>query len=131
MAGTISNTGKGHFLAIDVTGAASTDGGGVASILNPEGVALHIVRTFWKIATGSTGGADLNAGIAAATDTDASDLISALSAATPGTFNGIAQVVAAKAAVGLAWGATSYLNLTGSATTAGLVGTFYVEYIRA
>lgn len=127
----ISTTGKGGFLAIDLAGVASTTGGGVGSILNPEGVALHIVRTFLKVTTASTGAANINIGIGPTATTDASDLISALSVAAAGVFNGIEQVVAAKTAAGLAWGATSYLNFTGSATTAGLVGTFYVEYIRA
>lgn len=131
MAASISAQGKGRFLAINVTGAAAATGGGVGSIINPEGALIHIVRTFWMITTGSTGAANLNVGIGVAATTDASDLISALDAAVAGTFNGIAQVTTAKTAAGLAWGATSYLNFTGSATTAGLVGTFYVEYIRS
>ncbi len=131
MAATVSQVGKGGFLAIDVTGVADTTGGAIGSVANPEGVALHIVRTFWKISTGSTGSANLNVGIGSTPTTDASNLISALESNAAGVFNGIAQVVAAKSAAGLAWGADEYLNFTGASSTAGLVGTFYVEYIRA
>jgi hypothetical protein len=133
MAGTVNKEGKGFF-SIALTGAASTDGGGIASIANPEGVSLLILRCYLYVATNSTGAANLSVGIGAAATTAATDIINALAmaAAAGKYYNGQAQQVSAKTEVTAPaiWSADKFLNVSGSASTAGLTGTLYVEYVR-
>lgn len=132
---TYPNTeGKG-MMSIALTGVASAAGGGIASVANPEGVSLLILRTFLYIATPSTGAANIDAGIGAAADTDATDIISALAingSLTGKYYNGQAQQVSAKTEVTApaVWTADKFLNVTGSATSVGFEGTLYVEYVR-
>ena len=134
MSGTINATQKG-FLSIALTGVASTDGGGIYSLLNPEGVDLLILRSYIYVDTASTGAANINIGIGAAATTDASDMISALAmnGSIAGKYyngNTIQGTTKTEVTAPAVWTSTKYLNVTGSATTAGLVATLYVEYIR-
>ena len=120
-------------LVIDITGAASAANGGLGAILNPEGVKLLISRAYAYFVTGSTGAANLDVGVAAAITTKATDILS--------TFNVIEATVGGKAwNAGLVpvdeaeqtviWEDGEYITFTGSATTVGLVGKLFVEYIR-
>lgn len=133
MSATISTVGKGH-LAIDIVGVAATTDGAIGAILNPEGVDVLITRCHLYVATNSTGAANLSCGVAATATTATSDIISALAmgAAAGKYYNGQAQQVSAKTEVTApaVWSSTKYINFTGSASTAGLTGTLYVEYVR-
>ena len=132
---TTPNAGtNGGMLSIPLTGTASTTGGAVASVLNPEGALLYILRSYVIVDTPSTGSANINVGVGTATTTDATDMISALAvngSITDKCYNASAVIVNTKTEVTVQWAATSYVNVTGSATTAGLVGTLLVEYVRA
>lgn len=121
------------WLEITLTGAASTANGGLGEIANPEGCTLAITRTFLYFVTGSTGAANLDVGIGATT-TKCTDIVSTFDVieATVGgkVFYGPAAQVAETECPTALWTSTTYLSFTGSATTVGLAGTLYVEYIR-
>lgn len=123
---------SGGMFKITLTGAASTANAGLGEVLNPEGVLLSIVRTYFYARTGSTGAANLDVGVGA-TGAKATDILS--------TFDGIEATVGGKVfycqAVNVnetenavTWGAAEYITFTGSATTVGLDADLYVEYIR-
>jgi len=121
------------WLEIDITGAASTDNAGLGQIANPEGCTLMITRAFLYFATGSTGAANLDVGVGAS-GAKASDIVSAMSVIQgavggKGFYGPAAQAAETECPTAL-WTATTYLTFTGSATTAGLAGKLYVEYIR-
>lgn len=130
----IDYEGKGA-LAIDITGVASTDAGGVGALANPEGVSLLITKATFYFATPSTGAANLGVGIAADATTKATDILNDLDVngvAAGSWYNGHARQNTAKTAISApaVWTTTKYLTFTGSATTAGLTGTLYLEYYR-
>jgi len=133
MAGSIATTQNGR-MTIDFTGETSTAGGGIASIANPEGASLVILRTTLYVSVNSTGAANLSAGIGAAATTSATDIINALAmaAAAGKMYNGATIQVTTKTEITVPalWTADKFLNITGSASTAGLVGKLMVEYAR-
>lgn len=115
---------------VALTAATTNAAGGVLSLANPEGAAIIVTRLVLDITTNSTGAATVDAGIAADGSTSADNLIDGQSVATAakvldnisdGGTNGKARQK---------WGATQYLTITASATTAGMVGNAYIEYIR-
>lgn len=124
----------GGFKAIKVAkvalaGVAATTGGALFSWANPEGQSIIIQRLLIDITTKSTGAANVSFGVAANGTTSSANLIDTYAAggtekvvdnhvdgSTNGKFN---QKMTA----------TQYLTGTGSATTAGLVGSVYIEYI--
>lgn len=125
---------RGGFMKIEVTGAAAATAGGIGSLLNPEGVALGILRAFVYFRTGSTGASTFDVGIGAtATTANASvmDFADAIEATVGGKliYGPTAQVAITECPTAV-WGATEYLVFTGSATTVGLDADVYIEYIR-
>ncbi|HUV93933.1 MAG TPA: hypothetical protein VMX14_03780 [Anaerolineae bacterium] len=120
---------EGGSFVLDMVGVVSTAGGAVGSVLNPEGKAVVITKVVVAVETQPDSAANLNVGIGAAATTDASDLVSALTvdAATGKCYNGLNPAAKAEHIV---WGATQYLNVTGSADTTGLVGKVLVHYMR-
>lgn len=133
MAGTIATTQNGS-MTIDITGETSTAGGGIASIPNPEGASLVILRTTLYVSANSAGAANLSAGIGAAATTSATDIINALAmaAAAGKMYNGatIQATTKTEITVPALWTSDKFLNVTGSASTAGLVAKLIVDYRR-
>lgn len=134
MAVAINTENKGG-LTINVTGAASTDSGGLGELANPEGVTLVITRATWVQLTAglSTGAANLAIGIGA-TATKCTDILNDYDCHTAqAVVNGCTiQTTASTAMTAPAlWTPTTFLSFTGSASTVGLSGTLYLEYIRA
>ena len=132
MSSTIDSEGRG-MLAVSFAGVASTTAGAILSVLNPEGKTLGILRTYAYFATGSTGAANLSCGVAADAITDATDILSA--------FDGVEATVGGKLfycqAVpvnetedAVIWEAGEYINMKGSASTVGMAGKLFIEYIR-
>jgi len=123
--------GRSGRMVVDITGHAALAIGGVK---NPEGVQVAILRTTLHVITPSTGAANINIGVGAAVDTDATDIINALAmggAITGKWYNGNAPQATAKTEITEPlWGATQFVTFTGSATTAGLVARLYIEYVR-
>jgi hypothetical protein len=119
-------------LAIPLTGALLFAGGEIAAVANPEGVPLVIQDVKLYVATPSTGGCNLSAGLAATAVLADTDMINAL--AINGAITGLAyHGMTALAANGAAqvWGTTQFLTVTGSASSVGFTGTLFVKYIRA
>jgi hypothetical protein len=133
MGASVSPTGKG-LLAIDITGVTGTGNGAIGAVKNPEGVDVLITRCYLYVKTQSTGAANLSCGVASAADGATTDIINALAVggATGKYYNGQAQQVTAKTEVTApaVWTKDYFINFTGSASTAGLVGTLFVEYVR-
>lgn len=127
----MANSFAGGYFELDLTGTTSTDGGAIGAILNPEGVPLIITDAKLYVDTHSTGAANINVGIAANGTTDATTLINAL--AIGGAIDGKAyHGMTALAAKGeaLVLGATQYITATGSASSAGFNGRYFVKYVR-
>jgi len=119
-------------LCIDIVGVASAAAAGMGQILNPEGVALGILRTYAYFATGSTGAANLDVGVAA-TGVKATDILSTfdmIQATVGGKLFYCQAVPVNETEDAVTWSATQYITFTGSATSVGLAGKLFVEYIR-
>lgn len=133
---TTPNTyGNGGMMSVQLTGGTATAGGGVASVANPEGVTLKVIESYLWVETASTGAANLNVGIGTSATHNATDIISALAVngVTANTlYNGGTITHASKTAIStpIDWDSTDYLNVTGSASTAGLDATLFVRYLR-
>lgn len=111
--------------------AALDTGGGVVSLLNPEEVDVIITRFVLDITTKSTGACTLDGGPVAAATTVGDTVIDGLDVnSAAGVFDNIKN----QAGNGLEserWESDEYFTLskkTGAA--AGLIGTYYIEYIR-
>jgi hypothetical protein len=121
---------KGAFV-VPLTATTATTGGAVAAAANPEGAELLVLRCILRTTAHSTGAANLDIGIAANATTTNDTLIDGIAV---GSAAKIADNIKEKGTNGLErqlWGATEFLTATGSASTAGLAGNIYVEYIRA
>lgn len=119
-------------LCIDIVGVASAANAGMGEIANPEGVKLGILRTYAYFATGSTGAANLDVGIGAS-GAKASDILSAfdmVQATVGGKLFYCQAVPVNETEDAVVWSATTYLTFTGSASSVGLAGKLFVEYIR-
>lgn len=123
--------GKGCLYG-SLAGVATFAGADLLNLANPEGAALIITNFIVRTTVVSTGAATIDAGVAA-TGVSNDELIDGLD------VNGALvlesnhdQVTAGTVAEHeVEWGAAEYLTITPSAATTGLVGTYYVEYIRA
>lgn len=133
---TVPNTyGNAGLMSVQITGGTATAGGGLASVANPEGVSVMVVESWLWVETASTGSANINVGIGAAATTDASDIISALAVngvSADTVYTGGTVTHASKTALSTPalWTTSKYLNVTGSASTAGLDATLFVRYLR-
>ncbi len=125
--------GKG-WMSIPVTGGTATSAGGLAAVLNPEGVDVLITRGVLYISSNSTGAANLVSGVSAGSATAGSDIIGtlAMAAAEGNYYNAFALGTASVTEIGTPaiWESDEYVVITGSASTAGLAGTLYLEYVR-
>lgn len=125
------NSVTGGALVIDYTGEAAI--GLQGNLLNPEGVDLLVIESYFYLETASTAAATLNVGLAASGVDD-----SALHGALPlnggagtwwmGLHPAVTQDAALTAGV---WGAAEFLTLTTAAASAEpCVGKLYIKYIR-
>lgn len=117
--------------SVALTAATTTTGGAVASIANPFGFDVFIVRAILDVTTASTGAATLDIGVAANGSTSNDTLIDGkdVNAAT-GTFDNITD----KGTNGKAtkkWSSSQYVTATASATVAGIVGSLTLLCVRA
>lgn len=116
-------------LVIDLAGVVATTGGAIASVANPEGVPVLITRALLYRTTKSTGAANADIGIAADGTTSNDTLLDGVDI---GAAEGLEDNIKNKGTNGLErklWGTTEFLTMTGSASSAGLVGKLIVEYI--
>lgn len=134
MSASIEYKGRGGVLTIEVEGVTGTSAGAIGEVDNPEGVDLLITRATWHVITPSTGAANLSCGVDASGGTF-TDIISGLAvngSIAGKVYNGHAMQNTTKTEIEAPaiWTAAKKLGFTGSASTAGLVGRLYVEYIR-
>lgn len=115
---------------VALTAATTTAAGGVLSLANPEGAAIILTRLVLDITTNSTGAATVDAGIAADGSTSSDNLIDGQSVATAAKVLDNVSDGGTNGKARQKWGATQYLTITASATTVGMVGNAYIEYIR-
>ncbi len=122
--------GKGC-LTGSLTAATTTTGGDALNLLNPEGAALLITRFIIDVSTAATGAANVDAGVAA-TGTTNDELLDGTDVGSAAILvDNLEEVVAGAVAKSVVeWGAAEYLTVTPSASLAGLVGTYYVEYVH-
>ena len=121
-------SGQNGAYKVALTAATSTAVGGVLKLLNPEGANLIITKLVLDITTESTGAASVDAGTDDAGDASSDNLIDGKSVAAAGVFdNGANSGTNGGSAK---WAAGEYLVITASATTAGMVGNAYIEWIR-
>ncbi|MCR4375913.1 MAG: hypothetical protein NUW22_13800 [Acidobacteria bacterium] len=122
--------GKGAY-DVAIAGVAATTGGAIASIANPEGVALVITRAVLSRTTKSTGAAAVNIGVGTGATTSYDNLIDGVAAgAAEGAEDNVTDI-GSNGKSRQPWPAASFVTVTGESSTAGLVGTLYLEYVRA
>ena len=129
----VVTTQAGAF-AVDLTGGTATSGGGVAAIPNPEGVDLVIADAFLLVKTNSNGAANLTVGTAPSGTVAATSMLPATAMA--GAAGSVLALFNHGTAIGNAaapqkWGSADYINVAGSASTAGLTARLFIKYYRA
>jgi hypothetical protein len=116
---------------IELAGVAATTGGAIAGVANPEGADLIITRCILRTTTHSTGAANLDIGIGASATTSNDTLLDGIAVGSAGK---IADNIDDQGTNGQSyqlWGASQFLTVTGSATTVGMVGKLFIQYVRA
>ena len=119
------------YLEVPLVGAALFAGGEIAAVANPEGAPLIITDVKIYVDTPSTGGANINVGIAANATTSDTDMINALAingAITGKAYHGMTALAAKGEAQ--VWGATEYVTATASADSSGFTGRLFIKYVR-
>lgn len=127
-----ATTSQGRAVAVvPLVGTTATTGGAIGSWTPPMGgTGIIIERCIANVTTKSTGAANLSAGVAANATTSATNLITASAVGSAAVLlDSLTLQVAATAALALLMTANQSVTFTGSASTAGLVGTAYIEYL--
>lgn len=130
--GTVTFSRAVKVAKVTLTGVTATTGGAVGSWANPEAGAILITSVVVDITTKSTGAANLDIGTTATNATTSSDTL--LDGVDVGTAAGIFDNIVEPGTNGksrqrLASG--KWVTVTGSASTAGMVGSLYVYYVNA
>lgn len=115
---------------VTLTGTSATTGGAVGSWKPAEGGPVIITKAVVYTTTKSTGAANLSVGTAADATTSSANLLDTLDV---GTAVVCADNITDKGTNGRSrqlMSSTQYVTATGSSSTAGLVGTLYVEYLK-
>ena len=126
-----------NIAVVPLVATTLTTGGAVATWQPGEATGVLLLRAYIYVTTASTGVANVNVGQGASATTSYTNLIPATSVHTTGaTIDSITtQIIAATAAESgisnlvVFMAAGNYVTVTGSATTAGMVATLYIEYI--
>jgi len=123
--------GKGCLYG-SLTAATTTTGGDALNLANPEGADLLITRFILNVTTEATGAATVDAGVAA-TGTSNDELIDGGNVGAAAIIlDNVEDCVDGNVAQAcVEWGSDEYVTVTPSATLAGLVGTYHIEYIHA
>jgi hypothetical protein len=117
---------------VPLAGVTATTGGGIATWQPTEGGPIILTRVLIYITTVSTGAANLSVGQGSSKTTSYTNLITASSVASGGTnpLDSLTLQVAATAALALLMPAANFVTFSGSASTAGLVATAYIFYLK-
>jgi len=126
------------WLKVKVVGNTTAVANSLGSLLNPEGVLLHVYRGFLITDVDADAAATLDIGFGA-TGADSTDICSAYDingAAHHDVINLVGTDLASEGAAttpkGVDWGATEYLNFynPAAASSENFVGYCYLRYIR-
>jgi hypothetical protein len=122
--------GKGAYSG-SLTAATTTTGGDALNLANPEGEDLIITRFIINVTTPATGAANVDAGVAAAGASN-DELLDGVDVGSAAILkDNIEEAVDGNVAAAVVeWPSDEYLTVTPSASLAGLVGSYYIEYIR-
>lgn len=118
---------------LSITGGTATAAGGQAAIPNPEGKDLIIADAYLAVLTNSTGAANLTIGTASAGTVAANSMLpaTAMAAAAGSVFHLVYHGTAVgAAATPQKWGSADYINVSASATAAGLTALLFIDYWR-
>ena len=114
-----------------LTAATTTTGGDALSLANPEGATLYVTGLILDITTEATGAANVDAGIAANGTTSSDTLIDGVDVGSAAIVANSEKHAGTNGMGMVKWASSQYLTVTPSATLAGLVGTYHVQFIRA
>lgn len=118
--------------ALKVALAALDAGGGVLSLANPEGVDLIVTRLIVDVTTKSAAACTVDAGIAANGTTSNDTLIDGLDVGSAVILADNIENQGTNGVSAKKWGASQYLTISkATGAAAGLVGSAYIEYVRA
>jgi hypothetical protein len=114
-----------------LTAATTTTGGDALNLANPEGADLLITRFIINVTTEATGAATVDAGVAA-TGTSNDELLDGVDVGSAAIIkDNVEECVDGNVAAAVVeWPSDEYVTVTPSATLAGLVGTYYIEYVH-
>lgn len=127
----VNTTQLGAF-SVTLTGGTATGAASVAAIPNPEGVDLVISDAALYVVNNSTGATNLTIGTASSGTVAATSMMGATAmAAAAGKVFGLTYHGTAIATERTKWGSAGYINVAGSASTAGLEAILFVKYFRA
>ena len=124
---------------IALTATTATTGGALGTWQPPGGASVVIIdRAIVYVATASTGAANITVGQGSSATTSYTNLIPATSVHTSGSVidSYTTQIIAATAAesgiadLAVIVPAGNYVTFTGSASTAGMVATAYLRYLK-
>lgn len=132
-----TDNAQAGWLKIHLLGDATAGAHAYGSILNPEGVLLHIYEGYLYKSVVSAAASTLDMGVNATIDTQDTDMLSALATnGSTGAFKIVGTDLASEGAAttprGVLWAAGSYITFweqAGQASTA-LVADIYLHYIR-
>lgn len=120
-----------RYEVVSLAGVVSTSGGGIAAWQPSGGFHAVITRCVVYVRIPSTGAANLSVGMGSSSTTSYTNLITATSVAAAGILDSITSQTTATAAVALDMPISNYVTFSGSASTAGLVGSALIEYWQA
>src|SRR5271166_6552153 len=122
-----------NLAVIPLVGVAATTGGAIAAWQPPGGGRVIVVRAVLDVPTHSTGAANLSIGIAANATTSSTTLFPIVVAVGSNvTTDNISDPTAVPPLVSacLPMAAGTFITVTGSATTVGMIGNLYIQYIK-
>ena len=130
----ITDEGTGY-LAVDITGVASTAAAGQGYIANPFGCSVHVLTAHLLVKTQATLAGTIAIGVGATAATSAADIwvATAMNTQTEGSvYNCFGTYDSAVTKIPTAvWTSTTFLTFSGAAfSLAGFTGTLFLEIVR-
>jgi len=116
--------------SVALTATTATTGGAILALANPFGEDVIISSLVLDIETSAAGTVTVDAGIAANATTSSDNLIDAGNIGGAGAAHVVASPAGANGRAAQRWGTTEYLTVTGSASSAGLVGQAKIQIMR-
>jgi hypothetical protein len=130
---TANAVGKGWF-SFDFVGGTAYSSHPIASVLNPEGASVLVTDAIVYFGVTSTGSANVNIGLGTSATGDYYDMAGTIDVSDVAGKFYTCRAKSASAQTEITapgvWLSTEYCNITGDASTEGLTGTMYIQYLR-